>query len=128
MEIKIHFEAGRFSLLADWQFILQHNNHTEQRYAGAYNRQVQIQMDIFPNEIIDLGNNWNKELMLPLDGTIKDESVLNACSGMLVLKNARNNKNSNLWRVVIYIYDHSDDAGEIKIDLPLYLGKESILN
>jgi hypothetical protein len=128
LEIKIDFAAGKFALLADWQFILKYNNHTEQQYTYTYNRQVQIQMDIFPTKIIDINNKWHKELMLPLEGTIKDVSVLNGCSGMLVLKNATNNKNSDLSRLVIYLYDHSDNAGEIKFDLPIYLGNESGMN
>jgi hypothetical protein len=129
LEVKIDFGAGKLALQADWQFMLQHNHHTTQRYLLAYKKRVQIQMDIFSRSVIDLDNSSTNGLMLFLEGNIRDESMRNACTGMLVLKNEWCNKEeSDLWRLVLYIYDHLTDYCEIKFDLPLYLLRQFQMN
>src|ERR1700730_4165330 len=97
--------------------------------SNAIQKQVRIRMDIFPSGLIDLNDTSNNGLMLPLDGTIMDDSNLSECGGMLVLKNEWYNKqDSNLWRLAFYIYDYSTDYGEIKFDLPMYLVREFQMN
>jgi hypothetical protein len=127
LEIKIDFAAGKLAVQADSELLLQSTSHMEQRYLLAYKKRVQIQMDIFPHSVIDLNDSSNNDLLLPLEGDIMDASILNSCTGWLVLKNEWYKKDSHLWRLALYIYDHSTD-GEIKFDLPLYLVKEFQMN
>jgi hypothetical protein len=129
LEVKIDFAEGKLVLEADRQFILQHNLYARQQYLPAPKKRVQIQTDIFPSSVINLNGIPDDGLLLHLDGSIMNESNLNACTGMLVLTNEWNTRqDSNLWRLTFYIYDHSTDYNEIKFDLPLYLGKEFQMN
>lgn len=128
LEVKIDFEAGKLTLQADSQFILQYNRQTRQRFLIASKERVQVKMDIIPRGAIDLNDSLNG-MMFPLEGNILDESIMNACSGMLVLENNWcNTQDSNLWRLSFYIYDHFNDYDEIKFDLPLYLVREFQMN
>jgi hypothetical protein len=128
MELKIDFASGNLVMHADWKFIIQNHRSIEQKILVANKNRVQIQMDISHSGVIDLNNITYNGLLLPLEGNILDEFTSNTCLGMLVLENRSHNmQDNNLWRLTFYIYD-STYHGEIKFELPLFVGNKSKMN
>lgn len=121
MKVVIDFENGVLKLEGDWQFMMASNKHNEVSSYTYHRERVKIETAIYAAFAINLDDPNCDGLVFPVEGSIKDGSYLGACSGLLVLDNARGNNGlvNNHWNISFYLYDLQYDYCEIKFKIPV---------
>jgi len=116
----INFEQGIFRLEGDWHYMMTCNKHTEPGWFNYHQQRITIKAGICPGCSIDLLDDNNDGAVFIIEGNIKDNNDLTACSGLLVLdKTTGNNRDVDTWNISFYLYDNDNDDVEIAIKIPV---------
>lgn len=123
MKVNIDMESGDFVLDGNWQYLMSGSKHNDDNLNMHHRERININAKIYAAVPIDLNNTGNDGLMFPMEGTIKDGSCTNSCSGLLVIDNVHNWKGqfSPLWNVSFYLYDNQFGHCEITHKIPLHI-------
>ncbi len=123
VDIKIDFRNGRFSLQGDWEYLLEKNECSDEKFIDRYTNRININMRLHPKGTINLENFENDGNILFLSGTLKDMHQSNHCTGMLIFcRNLSRSAHSPChWHMVIYVYECNNAFVEFKFTLPVYL-------
>ena len=122
MKVFIDFEKGKLYLEGDWQFMIAANTHSKPGWSGYHRERVKIETAVYPAMSVNLDDHNSDGLVFPMEGIIQDGSIINSCSGLLVIDNIRSESGliSKNWNISFYIYDAQFDDCEIKFKLPLF--------
>lgn len=122
MKVIIDFENAHLKLEGDWQFMMAANKHNDANCLKFHRERVKIETAIYSKLILNLDDPYSDGLVLPLEGSINDRSLVSPCTGLLVIDNARGSNRllSGQWAISFYLYDIQFDNSEIKFRLPLY--------
>lgn len=122
LQVKMNFKNGDFILKGSWHYIMASSTKANSYWLSYHPGRVVIKADIFPGEI-NLDDRTSDGLVLPVSGTIQDESSVNSCSGLILLHRSTTGKeiNHSEWTISICLYDYQQDNCEINLRLPLYI-------
>ena len=119
----INFELGSFRLEGDWQFMMTANKHAQPEWSNCYSERITVDASIYPGLTIDLSDDENDGAVFILEGNIRDNDNLAACSGLLVLDKITEGckQAAGKWNISFYIYDNGNEDCEIAFKIPVYV-------
>src|ERR1051325_6283570 len=85
LNVVIDFENGNFRLEGDWQFIVAANRDSETAWLTFHSERIFIDAAIYPAHSIDLQDDKNDSVILPIAGRIEEGKELGSCSGLLIV-------------------------------------------
>jgi hypothetical protein len=126
----MNFEEGKLLVEADEAFMIHSKKYTEEGWSTFHSNKVSIKMTFYSNGPIDLNDEFNNGLIIPMEGFLSKDKRLSSCTGMVILEKSFNevNNNHHSWRMQFHIYNYSAAFGEIMFELPLNLIKEYQMN
>lgn len=123
LKVSINFEEGVLQLEGDWNFMMNANKHNDGKWFSYHRERVKVKMSINPATPVNLNDPFADGLIIPMEGSIKDEICFSACTGLLVIDHVsgKNDEYINQWDLSFYIYDNQFDGSEIRFKLPIQL-------
>jgi hypothetical protein len=95
------------------------------------NARIRVKATIYSGFTMKLSEFTKDELVFSMDGILDDGKKIGNCSGLLVFSKPinRNGSEAGEYHLTIYLYDDSDDKGEIKLRLTMYaFSKNALFN
>lgn len=128
LNLVIDFEEGEMLLEGDWQYMLYANPHRTVSTTASHRGNVVIKAAISADMPLSLSDADTGGFVFPVEGNIKDEFGISACTGMLVFENTSIGQGLQLNRsyISIYLYDWQHEGSEIMFRLPVYVASGDI--
>jgi hypothetical protein len=96
-----------------------------------YTKGMKVKASIYTGFGVNLSDPADQALVFSLNGILEKDKTINACTGLLVIKNATEMKgrSGTEWDLTIYLYDDFAGDREIKFNLwMLPLSENATLN
>jgi hypothetical protein len=121
-KVSIDFEERELSLTADLGLVPGRSRKLWRIRSTPSRERVEVRATIHPGPTGRLPVFSADELIFSLEGTMRDSTHTNSCSGLLVLDNLTNEHGpeGREWHATLYLYDDDSDGREIKLRLTVY--------
>lgn len=131
VKVNIDFENKYLFLESNGMQGKSSSSKTELTKFAFEKERIKVNAHIYCGLDINLSGSSNEEMVFLLEGIIDDGESKNSCSGLIVIDNRTYTHESGRkeWDLRISLYDNSNDAREIKLDLMMYsLSQNAELN